>query len=83
LLIDLGEMFLFPTEGPKYKLGMKGRLNELSATILQNIVMDMLAILINRAKEQGHTWSMMVCLFCNMLMTQFALWIIIWTRQSI
>jgi hypothetical protein len=57
LLIDLGEMFLFPTEGPKYKLGMKGRLNELSATILQNIVVDMLAILINRAKEQGHTWS--------------------------
>jgi hypothetical protein len=29
----------------------------------------------NKAKSQGwyHTWSMMVCLFCNMLMTQFSL----------
>jgi hypothetical protein len=47
----------------------------------------MLAILIKRAKEKGQITGVIPYLvddgmsICNMLMTQFSLWITIWTGQ--
>jgi hypothetical protein len=51
--------------------------------MLFNIVVDMLAILIARAKEDGQVGSLLPhlieggFLYCNMPMTQFFLWNII------
>ena len=56
--------------------------------ILFNVVVDMLAIILSRAKEEGqikgllHTQWKTVCLFCNMQMTQFYFSIMILNRQK-
>jgi hypothetical protein len=57
--------------------------------ILFNIVTDMLALLINRAKADGQirevipTLLMMVYLFFNMLMTPLSLWTTTQNKQRI
>ena len=57
--------------------------------MLFNIVADMLAILIARAKEDGQIGGLIAhlvegdYLYYNMLITQFYLWNMIWLRRLI